>query len=365
MDQRQFIDALSAAGRLRRVERQVDWRFELGEITRTNQKPLLFENIKDYPGQRVFTNGMINLAHIGLALGLRLQTSRKEMMREIQARAKAPIPPRLLENGPIFENTLDGAEIDLLKLPVPHWHKLDGGRYLGTWHINVTRDLETGARNVGVYRMQVWGPNRATVSTSPKSDLGRHFAKAEKAGKPLEMAVAIGMPEAVMMAAGAACPFGTDEYDLAGGLQGEAVDLVKCGTVNLEIPAHSEVVIEGFIKPGVRVQDGPYFDYAGNTSTSYAAYMFEATRMHFRTHPIFRGAAVGVPGAEDQQLFSVLAHLGLFGFHGSRAKHIVQAQLLKWRLYRAFQFAGRIGLEDPHNRPPRVAELQRPEVWKE
>ncbi len=357
MDLREFIQVLSTEGLLRRVDREVDWRFEVGEMARTNQTPLLFEKIKDYPGQRIFTNGLSSIASIGLALGLRPEIGRKAIVREAARRAAAPIKPRVVDAGPVLENVVQGPQINFLDLPVPHWSKQDGGRYLGTWHINASRDPETGSRNVGVYRMEVLGPNQATLSTSPRSHLGRHVALAEKAGRPLEMAVAIGTSEAVMMAAAAGCPYGFDEYDLAGGLAGEAIQLVKCGTVNLEVPADAEIVIEGLIKPRVRVQDGPYFDYVGTPNTSPEAFLFEATRLMFRNSPIFRGTAVGMPGAEDQQLFSLLAELGLFDFHASTPRRLIQAQLVKRRFFRAFQSVGRVRLRDIlHPSAPRSGE---------
>ena len=343
MDLRGFIELLSRQGHLCRVNREVDWKFELGEITRTHQTPLLFEKIKGYPGQRVFTNGMSSVPAMGIALGLGPGKQWEDLIRDIREKAKVPVRPLLVGRGPVLENTAVGSEIDLLKFPVPQWSKLDAGRYIGTWHINVSRDPETGSRNVGVYRMQVLGPNQATISTSPTSHLGRHVAKAEKAGRPLEMAVAIGTSEAVMMAAAAGCPYGTDEYELAGGLQGAAIELVKCGTVDLEIPADAEIAIEGVIKPGVRVNDGPYFDYAGTPTSNPKAFRFEATRVMFRSNPIFRGAAIGVPGTEDQQVFAVLSALRLFDFHCSRPKHVLLAHLIKRRLFRPFQFVGRMG----------------------
>lgn len=343
MGMRQFIDALSRESRLQRISQPVDWRYELGEMTRHRQLPLLFENIRDYPGYRLFTNGLSSVAFIGLALGLTSESTRKQIVAAIKERMRTPIPPSLTETGPVFENVVQADKINLSMFPVPHWNRQDAGRYLGTWHINVTKDPETGTRNVGIYRMQLMGPRQATVSTSPGSHLTLHFAKAEKQGRPLEMAVAIGVSEAVIMAAAAAYPCGLDEYDLAGSLQEESLQLVRCQTVNLEVPAETEILIEGHIKPGVRVQDGPYLDYAGKPNTNPHAFLFEADRLTFRNNPIFRGTAVGVPGAEDQQLFSVLAELNLVDFHGSRRRQQIQNQLLRRRLFRTFQWVGRVG----------------------
>lgn len=341
-DLRQFIDVLAAHGLLRRVPESVDWKFELGEMTRKSHAPLLFENVKGYGGHRVFTNGLTSFSAIALALGLRPDQSRSSAMRSIKTRIERPLKPLLVNHGPALENVVAREQIDFLKFPVPQWSREESARYLGTWHINVTRDPATRARNLGIYRMQVLSRNQATVSTSSRSHLSRHLAEAEKQGRALEMAVAIGVAEPVMMAAAASCPYGADEYDLAGSLSGQPVQLIKCRTVDLEVPANAEIVIEGFIHPGERVQDGPYFDYAGKPNTNRSAYLFEATALTFRNNPIFRGAAIGHPGAEDLQLFALLSEVGLLDFHGSRARHRVQNYLAKMRLFRAFQFAGRI-----------------------
>ena len=340
---RHFIQRLSDNGRLVRVKKPTEWRFEIGRMTRQSRSPLLFENIREYPGQQVFTNGLSDIDSIALALGFEAGRSRKSLLTEARRRMASPLKPEIVQTSTVFENIISARELNLLQLPVPHWSYKDRARYLGTWHINVTKDPETGSRNIGVYRMQLLGPTRATVSASPSSHLARQFAKAEKQGRSLPMAVAIGVSEAVVIAAAAAYPDGMDEYDLAGALQQLPVSLISCQSAPLEVPADSEIVIEGAIQPFVRVQDGPYFDYTGTPNTNPNAFLFEATRLMHRSNPIFRGAAIGVPGAEDHQLFAFLAALNLVDFHGSRLKQTVQNFLLKQRLFRVFQFSGKIG----------------------
>ena len=342
-DLRHFIQVLADAGQLVRVREEIDWRFDLGRMTRQSGTALLFENIKGYPDQRVFTNGLRDTRSIALALGLEPATAWKTLIKEAKKRVDAPLKPMLVKTGPVLENIVPASGINLLQLPVPQWSNFDGGRYIGTWHINVSKDPETGSRNVGVYRMQLLGPKQATVSASPRSHLSQQVAKAEKGGQPLPMAVAIGVSETVVMAAAAAYPDGMDEYDLAGGLQQQAVHLISCRTVNLEVPAQSEIVIEGFIQPGVRVQDGPYFDYTGKPNTNPNAFLFQATQLMFRSNPIFRGTSIGASGAEDHQLFAFLAELNLVDFHGSRVKQRVQSLALKQRLFRTFQLLGKMG----------------------
>jgi 2,5-furandicarboxylate decarboxylase 1 len=345
MDMRSFMERLRQCGRLRQISREVDWKFELGDIARTIPEPLLFESIKDYLGQSVFANGLASWETIALALGLETATNHKQIVKELRRRIATPIPATRVANGPVFEHFTEHNEIDLLQLPVPHWNKGDAGRYIGTWHINISRDPEDGAYNLGVYRMQVLGPRRATISASLKSHLGMQFLKAEEQGKALQTAVAIGVSETVFMAAAAGYPCGANEYELAGALQQSSVELVKCKTLDLEAPADAEILIEGFILPGVRAVDGPYFDYAGKATANPEAFVFEATRVSHRDRPIFRGAVVGHPTAEDLQLFSVLSEIGLFDFHGSRARRALQILLLRERMFRGFQWAGRVGSE--------------------
>src|SRR5713226_1235762 len=119
MDLRTFINQLSRHALLERVRPPVDWQYELGQMTRDSPAPLLFENIKGYPGQRVFTQGLSSRSAISLALGLDPGRPRPEVVREAARRVANPIEPVLVDTAPVLENIVAGAEIDLLSLPVP------------------------------------------------------------------------------------------------------------------------------------------------------------------------------------------------------------------------------------------------------
>ena len=237
--------------------------------------------------------------------------------------------------------TEDG--VDLLRLPVPWWNRADAGRYVGTWHLNITKDPETGVRNVGIYRMQLLGGRKTAVSVSPRSHLWLHLAKARSKGTSLEMAVAIGVDENIIMAAAAAPPYGTDEYSLAGGLCLEPIERTQCKTLALEVPASSEIVIEGQILPETRVKEGPFLDYSGIPNADPNALVFEVSALMSRREPIFRGAAIGAPGAEDHLLLSLLASAGCLDFHGSRVRQKIQNMLLRKKQFESFQRVGRTG----------------------
>jgi len=340
---RDFISVLDRRGKLRRIHGEVDWKYEIGSIARESDSPLLFEHIKDYPGKRLFTNGLSDCGAIALALDFKKEdVGVDDLARSIERCLESPISP-VLKDATIDLGDCATNDIDLGILPVPHWSNKDAGRYIGTWHLNISRDPETGDRNVGVYRMQIVGPSQTTVSVSPRSHLARQISIAEKRNTALPMAVAIGVDERLVICAAASPPYGIDELALAGGLIGKPVELVRCKTQPLEVPSDTEVVLEGFIRPGERTQDGPFLDYAGVPNTNFKAHLFELTGLLFRNDLIFRGTAVGRPGAEDHQIYSVLSRIRLADFHGSRIRHTIQTFLLRYRAFRLFQFAGRIG----------------------
>ncbi|MFP4163578.1 MAG: UbiD family decarboxylase domain-containing protein [Chitinispirillaceae bacterium] len=344
MNLRTFISELEKHDLLRNIYRQVDWRFEIGSLTRDSSRALLFHHIKDYPGHSLLTGGLGSLSRIALALGLPAGTASGKVVRTMKERLKKPLDPIFRNSSSALrENRITGSDVDLCRFPVPLWSEVDGGRFIGTWHLNVTKDPFCARRNVGVYRMQLLSADEASVSVSPRSHLAMHMNRAEQRGKSLEMAVCIGVDELAVIAAGAAFPAGVDEYSMAGALARKPLGLVSCDTVDLEVPADSEIVLEGVLEAGRRVKDGPYLDYAGIASSNPSAYVFRVHSIMHRNNPVFRGTSVGVAGAEDHQLQSVLARLGLVDFHGSRVRQKMQNVCLRSRFFRLFQMTGRIG----------------------
>ncbi|MFO0795392.1 MAG: UbiD family decarboxylase [Candidatus Brocadiaceae bacterium] len=345
-DLRSFLSALEREKELITFDEEIDWKYETGEKTRNLQaspatsKALLFRNVKDYPGYRILTNGLGSFSRIALALGLEPDTQYKDIVTIFKKRFSNPQEPILVKDSPTNDCITAGSDVNLFNLPVPLWSTVDGGRFLGTWHLNVTKDIDTGIRNIGIYRMMLLNSRQTTVSFSANSHIAAHIRKSEEKGKPLEMAVVIGADESIIMAAAAGLPYGYDEYFIAGGLMEEPVELVPCRSISLEVPARAEIVIEGKILPGKKARDGPFLDYTGMPSVNPEASIFETTCVRQRTNPIFRGAAIGPPGSEDHLVFSILSRINAVDFHGSRRKKIIQNYLLKFKLFKAFQFAG-------------------------
>jgi 4-hydroxy-3-polyprenylbenzoate decarboxylase len=344
MELRNYIQRLYENNLLHEIREEVDWKYEIGDISRHNKNnALLFHTIKDYKEFSLFTGGLASCEHFSILLKMPLTNKKKNIIHEIKKRMVKPYEPLLtnsLSNKYIWT---DGRDVNLYDLPAPWWHPGDGGRYIGTWHVNISNDPQTMERNVGVYRMQIKGRNYTTVSISPKSHLAEHINKAERKNLDLPLAVAIGIDETVMIAAASASPEKTDEYNFAGAIQKGPLKIVKCKTVDLEVPLNAEIVLEGVVRCGIRMQDGPYFDYSGKLNVNKHAYCFEVRAIRRKVDAIFRGMSVGEPGAEDHLLFSILADLHMADFHGSGYRQNVQNILLKAGFFRTFQLFGRIG----------------------
>lgn len=342
----EFINRLEKQGELVTINHEVDWKYEVRDIiksTKSNHEKnpaILFTNVKDYPGWRIFANALSTIRKVGIALNVDPSFDDSQIIEEFKYRLASGIDPVLDPVDLPDEVAYTDKDVNLFSLPVPWWSREDVGRYIGTWHLNITKDPITGIRNVGVYRMQLIDSNHAAVSVSQKSHLTRQIEMAERKGSSLEMAMSIGVPDTMVMAAGASVPYGVDEFHSAGGLAAKPVVLVNCKTIQVEVPKSSEIILEGRIVPKVRIQEGPFLDYAGVPKSNPSAFIFEVICLRHKRNPIFRGAAIGYEGAEDHILYSLLATAGSLDFHGSPMRQRIQNFLLKRRMFRQFQFVG-------------------------
>lgn len=345
-DFRRFIALLDEAGELVRVGEDVDWDLEVGERTRREaagrNRAVLFERIQGYPGARILSNAIGSPSRIGIALGLPAGRSMRDVRGVVRSRLQHPIAPLVVPRDRVERETYSGDDVDLTRLPVPRWAPEDAGRYLGTWHLNLTRDPVSGSQNVGIYRMQLVDARTALVSVGGDSHLMAHVRDAEQRGEDLEMAVAIGVPEPLVLAAGSAVSPQTDELWLAGALAGSPVRVQPALTVGLEVPEDAEIIVEGHLLCGERAAEGPFVDYAGIARPNPGGLVFRASSVELREDPVFRGAAIGYPGAEDHLLYSVLSCAGCLDFRGDRTRHRLQAICLRAGWYRQFQALGRM-----------------------
>lgn len=318
-DLHEFVAELERRGWLKRIKTEVDPELEITEITDRVTKAygpaLLFENVKgsEYP---VLINTFGTYERMKLALGVEnLDDIGQEIMDFLQmpempasflGKLKA-LPklaqignflPKLVKTGPVKEVILKGDEVDLFKFPIlKSWPK-DGGRFI-TLPLVITKDPVTGRRNVGMYRMQVYDRKTTGMHWHMHHDGAENFRLAKEMGKPLEVAVALGGDPATIYAATAPLPRNIDEFFFAGFLRKEPVELVKCETVDLEVPAHAEIVLEGYVDPDELRLEGPFGDHTGYYSLADMYPVFHITCITHRRNPIYPATVVGKPPMED------------------------------------------------------------------
>lgn len=335
-DLRDYIGLLRSQGELAEVDAEVDWRYELGAIVRKNLDlkgpALLFKRIKGY-GTPLFTCGLSTYGRLAGALGLSRGSSLEEVVREVAKRLRTPLPAETVAAGPCKEVIVEPGALDVLKFPVPLWQSRDGGRYLGTWHGVVTRDPETRWLNAGMYRVMVHDKTRLGILLARDQHIGHHFLKYRKMKRSMPVAIVLGTEPVLPLSFLTPLPPQVDEYEYAGALRGAPVQLVHCETVDLEVPATAEIVIEGEIRPDEKEVEGPFGEWMGHYGGD--AGPRPVIRVQCITHrrdPIFQGALEGKPINEDHictsVLLSALAHNTLvetLGIQGIRGVHFPAA----------------------------------------
>jgi 4-hydroxy-3-polyprenylbenzoate decarboxylase len=317
----EFIAALETRGELVRVRTPVSSYLEITEITDRmckspgGGKALLFEDVEGsaFP---VLTNAFGSANRIALALGDAPDSLADRMKGIIQqspprslrdklkfipkALAYSRYLPRTRRFGtpPCQEVVLTGEEVDLNALPILHCWPDDGGRFV-TLPVVFTKGLHDGKRNAGMYRMQVYDRNTTGMHWHIHKDGSHHFHEYRKAGKRMEVAVAVGTDPAVTYAASAPMPRGLDEMMLAGFIRQKPVAMQKGVTVDIEVPCEAEFVIEGYVDPEETRIEGPFGDHTGYYSLEDAYPVFHVTAITHRRNPVYSATVVGRPPMED------------------------------------------------------------------
>lgn len=307
-DLREYIVKLEEAGELKRIKEVVDWNVEAGAISRRALEKGLpapfFEKVKGCPEGYRLVNGLLaNVRRVAIAMDMDPDTHVRELIEEYLRRKDKPIKPRLVKNGPCKENILVGKDVDLLKFPIPMVHHGDGGRYLGTWHITVSKEMKGDWVNWGMYRHMLHNKNSfGILAPYPK-----HLALIKDGwNEPMEVAVVIGTEPISTFCAGTPMPYRVSEVDVAGGLRGEPVELVKCETINLTVPATAEIVIEGEIRPNDEKEEGPFGEYTGYRSEQRRLRpVIRVKAITHRNNPIFTMSCMGIPVDDSAGMFAV------------------------------------------------------------
>lgn len=315
-----FLKRLEREGELRRIDQPVDPVLEITEVSDRvmkgpgGGKALLFERPTgfDIP---VAINTFGSRKRMSMALGV---SDFEEIACELDALIKPEVPagfvdklkmlpklgrlasaaPKHVGGGICQEVVRTGDEVDVMRLPALHCWPQDGGRFI-TLPLVFTYDPVTGKRNVGMYRIQLFDRNTAGMHWQLHKVGAEHHRKREEAGERIQVAVALGGDPAVTYSATAPLPPGIDEMMFAGFLRHKPVDMVKCQSIDLEVPADSEIVLEGFVDPGERRPEGPFGDHTGFYTLAEPYPVFHITAMTHRRNPVYPATIVGRPPMED------------------------------------------------------------------
>ena len=200
------------------------------------------------------------------------------------------IPPVFVDSGPIFDNVLTGADVDIEIFPTPKWHEGDGGRYIGTGSYNVTQDPDDGSLNLGTYRIMLHDKTHVTYNAAPGKHGRIHHQKYARRGEKMPVALVLGGDPLTFLLGGTEVPDRVSEYDVAGGLRGKPLELVRGRHTGLPFPANAEIVLEGFVHPETVVPEGPFGDWTGTyTEPGRKRPLCEITAIYFRDAPILLG----------------------------------------------------------------------------
>ncbi len=300
-DLREFIAQVETLGALRRIA-GADPRFEIGGITEVaagqpDCPALLFDDIKGFPhGFRVFTNATVSPQRAALALGIDPKLRPLDALKAWMARRQSlrMIAPAAVTSAPFLANSARSADVDLGRFPAPHWHKQDGGAYLGSGSLVVMRDPDTGWLNASIYRVQVQGRNKVTVQFD---HAGRHGAIIAKkywdAGKACPLVVVNGEDPALFIAGFEYLPEGASEYDFAGAIKGAPIEVIAAPRTGLPVPAQAEIVLEGELLPPQQetLPEGPFGEFTGYYAAEQRPCpVMIVTAAHHRDEPILLGS---------------------------------------------------------------------------
>ncbi|NLB87839.1 MAG: menaquinone biosynthesis decarboxylase [Syntrophomonadaceae bacterium] len=317
-DLQDFINYLEMNGELKRITTEVDCELEITEITDRISKQygpaLLFENVKGYD-MPVLINAYGSRKRMAMSLGVKdVNDISEDILEFIQLADSVPqsmldkvklLPklaevssfiPRMVKKG-ICQEVVD-LKPSLNKLPVLKCWPEDAGRFITLPQV-YTKDPETGKRNVGMYRLQVFDDTTTGMHWHVHHDGAENYRKHCALGKPTEVAIALGGDPSITYAATAPLPKDIDELLFAGFLRKKPVDLVKCKTIDMEVPADAEIIIEGYVDPVERRIEGPFGDHTGYYSLADEYPVFHVTCITHRKNPVYPTTIVGKPPQED------------------------------------------------------------------
>jgi UbiD family decarboxylase len=260
------------------VEKEVSAEYEVAKVLREHPKDvLIFENVKGYDMKII--SGICNTRD-KIARGISVTVP--EITKRIMEATENPIPIKNVEN--VKKNFNTQKEPDLSKIPVPTYYKKDGGAYM-TAGVVIAKDPETGVRNASIHRMLVSGKDKLGIRIVPRN-LYTYYKKAEEMDKPLDIAIAIGMHPATLLATTTSVPITTDELEVANNFHNGDLKLIKCESVDLDVP-DAEIIMEGKILPHEREPEGPFVDLTDTYDVIRDEPIIKLNKIHYKKDPFY------------------------------------------------------------------------------
>ncbi len=278
---RDVLADLEAAGELRRIKKQVDIRQVSGLMAQAPEATM-FEDIKEYPGWKLTGALVSTRKRLAICMGC----DEDSIAFRFEDALRRTVEPERVSTAPCQEVILEGDDVDLTALPYPLMHVLDGGPYLSATLV-VSKDPEYGV-NIGSYRLMYRTPTETGIDLVSPSDMRFYYQRALDKGQPLEIAVAIGVHPFDMLAASYKAPMDVNELAIAGGLHGAPVPIVRCRTVDLDVPADAEIILEGELLPiGWTADEGPFGEFNHISGEVKWNPIFRVKCITYRADPIF------------------------------------------------------------------------------
>ena len=321
----EYIDTLESVGKLHRVKVEVDTNLEIAEIMRRmmysgGSPAILFENVKGY-NIPILGNAFGTIDLLKIALNL---SDFREIGKRITDLTKLKIPsnlfdklkmlprlselgdyaPKYVESGAVTE-VIETQNANLNSLPILKSFPDDAGKFI-TFGLTITKHPETGIRNIGVYRIQIVNDQKAIMHWQTHKRGAQHYELMKEYSKPIETAIVIGTDPSTIFSGIAPVPEGMDKFFFSGIVRKKGVKLIKCKTVDLEVPANSEIVLEGYVDPNEMRIEGPFGDHTGFYTPPEPYPTFNLTCLMRRKNPIFLTTVVGKPILEDAYIGKVI-----------------------------------------------------------
>jgi UbiD family decarboxylase len=355
-DLREFLKKLESCGKLQRIGKPVDKDWEIAAVAKVafetipepRRPALLFEHVTGFDIPLVIGSLGGSRAIYCLALECEL----KDVHKKWGDAERQPIAPVRVLDGAVQERIFRDGQVNLLKLPIPTWTVgQDPSPYVTSGYV-ITHDPDSGIRNVGTYRIQLKGAKTLGLFINYLQGGREHVEKNIKRGRSTPVAIVIGAEPVIGLVSVTRLPQDLDEFAVAGALRGAPVELVRCITSNLEVPAAAEIVIEGMIIPQLE-EEGPFGEYTGYMGPKSMSYQVDVQCVTHRDKPIFQAISSQMPPSESSCIRSI-------GRESALQKHLVEELGLPVRDVHLFEAGGAaaylvISLKKSHPAQPRTA----------